>query len=50
MLSHPDCADHIALLAPVPKEHLDDGMKTAMMNGKVSFGSRASDVLLKLEQ
>lgn len=50
MLSHSDCADHIALLAPVPKEHLDDGKTTATTNGKVAFGTRAYDVFLKLEQ
>ena len=43
MLSHSDCADHVALLAPVPKEHLVGGTKTSMTMGKVAFGSRAYD-------
>ena len=30
MLSHSDCAEHIAALAPVPMEHLDDGKNTAI--------------------
>ena len=50
MLSYPTCADHIALLAPAPKEHLVDGNHTALTMGKVAFGSRAYDVFLKLEQ
>jgi hypothetical protein len=32
-------ASNVALLAPVPKEHLDDGRKTVMAKGKVAFGS-----------
>ena len=27
MIFNENCADHIALLAPVPKEHLDEGKK-----------------------
>ena len=50
MLSHSDCADHVALLAPVPMEHLMDGTKTTMTMGKVAFGSGAYDVFLKLEE
>lgn len=50
MLSRSDCADHIALLAPIPKEHLDTGKKTVLVNGKVAFGSRAYDVFVTLEQ
>jgi hypothetical protein len=50
MVNHSTCADHIALLAPVPKEHLADGITTTMTKGKVAFGSRAYDVFVKLEQ
>lgn len=44
------CADRIALLAPVPKEHLDEGKKTAFAKGKVAFGSRAYNVFVKLDE
>ncbi len=50
MQSLTNCADHVALLAPVPMEHLVDGKEIALTMGKVAFGSRASDVFLKLEQ
>jgi hypothetical protein len=30
-------ASNIAILAPVPKEHLDDGRKTVLDKGKVAF-------------
>jgi hypothetical protein len=50
MKSAINSADHIALLAPVPKEHLVDGIQTSLTMGKVAFGSRAYDVFLKLEQ
>lgn len=50
MLSNTACADHIALLAPVPEEHLHAGKKTTLANGKVAFGSRASDVFINLSR
>ena len=50
MADQNDRAPDIALLAPVPKEHLVDGKQTALTMGKVAFGSRAYDVFLKLEQ
>jgi len=50
IMSESFCADHIALLAPVPKEHLADAKKTVTTMSKVAFGSRAYDVFLKLEE
>jgi hypothetical protein len=50
MAYHNDCAADIALLAPVPREHLVDGNQTALTMGKVAFGSRAYDVFLKLDE
>jgi len=44
-----ETAAHIALLAPVPLEHLVDGQKTAESEGKVAFGSRAWEVFRELD-
>jgi hypothetical protein len=40
-------AEDIALLAPVPLDHLKSG---AIMEGRVAFGSRAYELFLKLEK
>lgn len=42
-------AAHIALLAPVPLEHLLDGETTARTEGKVAFGSRKWDTFRQLD-
>jgi hypothetical protein len=39
----------IALLAPVPEEHLKSGMTTCVKAGKVAFGSRAWQVFRDLD-
>jgi len=44
-----ETAAHIALLAPVPLEHLLDGRTTAQSEGKVAFGSRAWEVFRELD-
>ena len=44
-----DTASHVALLAPVPLEHLHDGRTTAETQGKVAFGSRAWERFRKLD-
>ena len=41
---------HVALLAPVPLEHLLSGRETCDKQGKVAFGSRAFDALHKLTE
>ena len=41
---------HVALLAPVPLEHLVSGRETCHQEGKVAFGSRAFDALHKLTE
>lgn len=41
---------HAALLAPVPEEHLKDGIKTAKEHGKAAYGSRKYDVFHRLDQ
>lgn len=43
-------ASHVALLAPVPKEHLEDGRQTVLTKGKVAFGSRAWETFRKLDE
>jgi hypothetical protein len=43
------CAPNIALLAPVPLEHLKTGRKTVEAHGKVAFGSGAFETFHKLE-
>jgi hypothetical protein len=40
----------IALLTPVPWEHLKDGEDVCQRQGKVAFGSNAFEELLKFEQ
>ena len=42
-------AAHIALLAPVPLEHLLDGKTVAETTGRVAFGSRAWQVFRELD-
>jgi hypothetical protein len=41
---------HVALLAPVPLEHLQSGRETCQTQGKVAFGSRAFEALHKLTE
>lgn len=43
-------AAHIALLAPVPEEHLIDGAEVCSKEGKVAFGSRAFLVFVELDE
>jgi hypothetical protein len=40
----------VAILAPVPLEHLLDGQEVAKAEGKVAFGSRAWEVFHKLDE
>jgi hypothetical protein len=42
-------AKNVALLAPVPLEHLIDGAKVVLVEGKVAFGSRAWEVFRELD-
>jgi len=42
-------AANIALLAPVPLEHLVDGQKTVESQGRVAFGSRAWETFRELD-
>lgn len=39
----------VALLAPVPLEHLEDGSEVCRKEGRVAFGSRAWEVFRKLD-
>jgi hypothetical protein len=41
---------HVALLAPVPLQHLHSGVATCQQEGKVAFGSNAFDALHKLTE
>jgi hypothetical protein len=43
-------AAHVALLAPVPLEHLLDGRMTAEVEGRVAFGSRKWEIFRKLDK
>jgi hypothetical protein len=43
-------ASNIALLAPVPKEHLDDGETTVLQKGKVAFGSMKWEMFRELDK
>ena len=43
-------SNDIALLAPVPLEHLEDGMEVCQREGRVAFGSRAWEVFRKLDE
>lgn len=43
-------ARHVALLAPVPLEHLLDGQIVAVKQGKVAFGSRVWELFQELDQ
>ncbi len=43
-------AANIALLAPVPLEHLMDGQQTIRAKGKVAFGSGVFERFLKLDE
>jgi hypothetical protein len=40
----------VALLAPVPLEHLVDGVEVCAREGKVAFGSRAWEVFKQLDE
>lgn len=40
---------HIALLAPVPIEHLNDATNVCATVGRVAFGSRAWEVFRELD-
>jgi hypothetical protein len=42
-------AGHVALLAPVPHEHLIDGADVVCAEGRVAFGSRAWEVFRELD-
>lgn len=42
-------ASNIALLAPVPLEHLTTGKKVAEAHGKVAFGSQMFELFRKLD-
>lgn len=48
-LTKPAVAAHIALVAPVPLVHLQDGHKTCDEHGKVAFGSRAWETFRELD-
>ena len=39
----------VALLAPIPLEHLSDGVEVCTREGKVAFGSQAWEALAKFE-
>jgi hypothetical protein len=41
--------DDVALLAPVPLEHLQDGAMVCAERGRVAYGSRAFETFLQLE-
>ena len=41
---------HAALLAPVPEEHLVDGVEVATRHGHVAYGSRAWEVFRELDR
>ncbi|MEI9898886.1 MAG: hypothetical protein WDN31_00780 [Hyphomicrobium sp.] len=45
-----DSQSEVALLAPVPREHLVSGLKTCQDIGKVAFGSRAWETFNDLEK
>ena len=49
MTNNVETAPHIALLAPVPEEHLIDGQEVAKAAGRVAFGSRAWELFRKLD-
>lgn len=41
---------HLALLAPVPIEHLEDAVQVCETTGRVAFGSRAWEVFRELDE
>jgi hypothetical protein len=43
-------ASNVALLAPVPFEHLNDGQEVVQKEGKVAFGSRAWETFRELDK
>jgi hypothetical protein len=43
-------AADVALLAPVPSDHLTSGKSTCEAKGRVAFGSRAREVFLQLDE
>lgn len=44
-----EVSDHAALLAPIPEEHLVDGLDTIRRYGKAAYGSRAWQVFRELD-
>jgi hypothetical protein len=50
MADQVDCAIGIALLAPVPKEHLESSLIKLQTVNRVAFGSGNWDVFFKLDQ
>ena len=44
-----DSALHVALLAPVPSQHLEAGFVVCREKGRVAFGSRAWEVFRELD-
>jgi hypothetical protein len=42
-------ADSIAVLAPVPEEHLIDGAEVCVREGKIAYGSRAFEMFVQLD-
>lgn len=50
MLDQVNFVRHIALLAPIPKEHIDLAPVKFHKVNRVAFGSRNSDVFFKLDQ
>ncbi len=44
-----ETAAHVALLAPVPLEHLKDGREVSQREGRVAFGSMKYEFFLKLD-
>ena len=45
----PGTAESVALLAPIPLEHLEDGAVVCAQQGKVAFGSRAFEKFVELD-
>ena len=43
-------ASNVALLAPIPKEHLEAGRETVKTEGKVAFGSMKWETFRKLDE
>jgi len=45
-----DACPDVALLAPVPHEHLQDGAQICQREGRVAFGSRAWELFRELDR